>query len=48
MVDVKTGASAGNLMEVFGDLREDDQVAVRGTNQLRAGAQVAAHVANSR
>jgi len=47
-VDVKTGASAGNLTEVFGDLHEGDQVAVRGTDQLRSGAQVAAHGANSR
>jgi RND family efflux transporter MFP subunit len=44
-VDVKTGVTAGNLMEVFGNLREGDQVAVRGTDQLRSGVAVAAHQA---
>jgi len=39
-VDVKTGASDGNLIEVFGDLREGDEVALRGTDELRPGAQV--------
>lgn len=39
-VDVKTGAVAGRLAEVFGDLREGDQVVVRGTDELRAGMQV--------
>jgi len=39
-VDVKTGASSGGLIEVFGDLREMDQVAVRGTDELRPGASV--------
>jgi RND family efflux transporter MFP subunit len=34
-VDVKTGATSGNLIEVFGDLQEGDQVALRGTDQLR-------------
>ena len=34
-VDVKTGAKSGNLLEVFGDLKEGDQVAVRGTDQIR-------------
>ena len=33
-VDVKTGATAGMLIEVFGDLKEGDEVAVRGTDQL--------------
>src|SRR5271169_201830 len=33
-VDVKTGATAGKLIEVFGDLKEGDAVAVRGTDQL--------------
>jgi RND family efflux transporter MFP subunit len=40
-VDVKTGAKAGNLIEVFGNLKEGDQVAVRGTDQIRSGATVA-------
>jgi len=39
-VDVKTGATPGNLIEVFGDLREGDQVALRGTDELRPGTQV--------
>jgi RND family efflux transporter MFP subunit len=39
-VDVKTGAKSGNLIEVFGDLKEGDEVAVRGTDQLRSGAEV--------
>jgi RND family efflux transporter MFP subunit len=34
-VDVKTGAVSANLVEVFGDLREGDQVALRGTDELR-------------
>jgi membrane fusion protein, multidrug efflux system len=33
-VDVKTGATVGKLIEVFGDLKEGDDVAVRGTDQL--------------
>jgi len=36
-VDVKTGAASGNLIEVFGDLKAGDEVAVRGTDQLRPG-----------
>jgi RND family efflux transporter MFP subunit len=39
-VDVKTGATSGNLIEVFGDLKAGDQVAVRGTDQLRPGTVV--------
>jgi RND family efflux transporter MFP subunit len=39
-VDVKTGVNSGNLIEVFGDLKEGDQVAVRGTDQLRPGTVV--------
>ncbi len=43
-VDVKTGVSSGNLVEVFGDLQEGDQVAVRGTDELRPGTQVSPHL----
>jgi membrane fusion protein (multidrug efflux system) len=43
-VDVKTGASSGRLIEVFGDLREMDEVALRGTDELRPGASVTPHV----
>ena len=39
-VDVKTGATADKLTEVFGDLREGDVVAVRGTDELRPGTSV--------
>ena len=39
-VDVKTGLSAGALVEVFGDLRAGDQVATRGTDELRPGTEV--------
>lgn len=41
-VDVKRGAPMGNLVEVFGNLSAGDQVAVRGTDELRAGTRVAA------
>ncbi len=37
-VDVKTGARVHNTVEVFGDLREGDLVAVRGTDQIRSGS----------
>jgi RND family efflux transporter MFP subunit len=39
-VDVKAGVRSGNLIEVFGDLKEGDQVAVRGSDQLRPGTEV--------
>ena len=41
-VDVKRGASMGNLIEVFGLLEPGDEVALRGTDELRAGTQVLA------
>lgn len=41
-VDVKTGATSGDRVEVFGDLREGDLVAVRGTDELRPGTAVTA------
>lgn len=41
-VDVKTGATAGKLIEVFGDLKEGDEVAVRGTDQLPPETRVVA------
>jgi membrane fusion protein (multidrug efflux system) len=44
-VDVKTGVTAADLIEVFGDLSEGDQVATRGTDQLRAGTEVSPHLA---
>jgi membrane fusion protein, multidrug efflux system len=39
-VDVKRGASMGDLIEVFGPLEPGDEVAVRGTDELREGTQV--------
>jgi RND family efflux transporter MFP subunit len=39
-VDVKRGAVMGNLVEVFGDLSAGDQIAARGTDELREGTQV--------
>jgi membrane fusion protein (multidrug efflux system) len=42
-VDVKTGVRSGTLIEVFGDLHEGDEVASRGSDQIRSGAEVAPH-----
>jgi RND family efflux transporter MFP subunit len=39
-VDVKRGASVQDLVEVFGNLNGGDQVAVRATDELRAGTRV--------
>jgi membrane fusion protein, multidrug efflux system len=39
-VDVTTGAVAGKLIEVFGNLNQGDTVALRGTDELRPGALV--------
>lgn len=39
-VDVKTGVRADSFIEVFGDLKEGDEVANRGTDQLRPGTEV--------
>jgi len=39
-VDVKTGLASGPLVEVYGDLKAGDEIAARGTDELRAGAQV--------
>jgi membrane fusion protein (multidrug efflux system) len=41
-VNVQTGELEGKLIEVFGDLRDGDQVAVRGTDELRQGTHVVA------
>jgi membrane fusion protein (multidrug efflux system) len=41
-IDVKRGAAMGPSVEVFGDLSAGDQVAVRGTDELRAGTRVQA------
>jgi len=39
-VDVRTGLTDGALVEVFGDLAAGDQVASRGTDELRSGTLV--------
>jgi RND family efflux transporter MFP subunit len=39
-VDVKTGLTSGTLVEVFGDLKAGDEVAGRGTDELRPGTVV--------
>lgn len=39
-VNVQTGELDGKSIEVFGGLREGDEVAVRGTDELRAGSHV--------
>src|SRR5713226_4274661 len=41
-VNVQTGEVAGKLIEVFGDLRAGDEVAVRGSDELRPGVRVSA------
>jgi hypothetical protein len=38
-VDLKTGLRVDNLIELFGDLKEGDEVANRGTDQLRPGTE---------
>jgi hypothetical protein len=45
-VDVKTGATSGNLIEVFGDLQEGDRVALRGTDELRPDTLVSPRLAS--
>jgi RND family efflux transporter MFP subunit len=39
-VDVKTGLTSGPLIEVFGDLHAGDNVAARGTDEIRSGTDV--------
>src|SRR5262245_16919385 len=39
-VDVKRGAPMKQLVEVFGDLKEGDEVAERGTDEIRLGTRV--------
>jgi membrane fusion protein, multidrug efflux system len=45
-VDVQTGARVGDLVEVFGKLDPGDLIAIRGTDQLRNGAEVSPKPAN--
>jgi len=39
-VDVRTGLASGPLVEVFGDLKPGDEVAVRGTDEIKPGTEV--------
>ena len=39
-IDVKTGLTSGALVEVFGDLGAGDEIAGRGTDELRPGTEV--------
>jgi hypothetical protein len=41
-VDVRVGLTSGALVEVFGDLRAGDEIAGRGTDELRPGTEVRA------
>jgi membrane fusion protein, multidrug efflux system len=43
-VDVKTGARVDSSIEVFGDLKDGDEVANRGTDQLRPGTEVSPRI----
>jgi len=45
-VDVKTGVRVENSIEVFGDLKEGDLIAIRGTDQLRPGVSVSPHLSD--
>jgi membrane fusion protein, multidrug efflux system len=42
-VNVTTGVSSGNMIEVFGDLHAGDQVALRGSEELQPGTTVTTH-----
>ena len=39
-IDVKVGLTSGALVEVFGNLRAGDEIAARGTDELRPGTDV--------
>jgi membrane fusion protein, multidrug efflux system len=39
-VDVKTGFASGPLTEVFGDLKAGEEVAARGTDEIKSGTEV--------
>jgi RND family efflux transporter MFP subunit len=45
-VDVRRGQLNGTLIEVFGELRDGDVVAARGSDEIRPGTRVAAAPAN--
>jgi multidrug efflux pump subunit AcrA (membrane-fusion protein) len=39
-VDVRRGEVSGNLIEVFGDLREGDSIVRRGNDEIRPGTKI--------
>jgi RND family efflux transporter MFP subunit len=39
-VDVKTGLASGSLVEIFGEVRAGDEIAARGTDEIRPGTDV--------
>ncbi|HJT71539.1 MAG TPA: efflux RND transporter periplasmic adaptor subunit [Terriglobales bacterium] len=45
-VDVKTGVTTGSLTEVFGNLQAGDIVLVHGTDEVRPGSRLTAHLAS--
>jgi membrane fusion protein, multidrug efflux system len=45
-VNVQTGENDGKLLEVFGDLRAGDTIAVRGTDELPAGTRVVTKISS--
>jgi len=46
-VDVGRGARVGDLVEVFGPLKEGDTIVRRGTDEVRDGAKVTAQPAKT-
>jgi membrane fusion protein (multidrug efflux system) len=46
-VNISTGEVEGKLIEVFGDVHEGEEVAVRGTDELRPGTRVNAQLARA-
>jgi RND family efflux transporter MFP subunit len=47
-VDVKTGVYQGDAVEIFGNLRPGDLIAVRGTDELQPGTSVKAQMATDK
>lgn len=43
-VDVKTGATSGNLTEVFGPIQAGDIIALHGTDEIQPGSHVSARL----
>jgi len=41
-VTVRTGPTAGNLVEVYGDLKAGDETVQRGTDEIRDGSRFSA------